>query len=864
MLVYLIWVLGLPKDAPQDIGATVQYAKLQEILTLVYLLFYSRVPVVEPNKGRGRQRWTERLSSHESVSISIGNGEIPSGSSKAPAAGERAKTGVVGRTDRNTTYTESVELVKETEPRGILNAPFNPYLPSGVEAAITKSYKVAGVPWAATDQTGETLWSMNMPGEFIAMIPTLVNKLSREVFMRSKIKMTFSLNTTSMEQGVVMICWAPAYDADNTRSQTSNADLSVYVHSYYNPILLSAAAGKSIEFELPWLWPKMYRALDDSQSMYANGMVKVVVLHPLVSTSPNPPADVTIAVYACIVDPDVAGIDPTVAPAVQTRSWIAEEKKNRRKSSIVVKGQSAISDEQKTKSTTGLVAGVPMSQSDPAPVGILAAMDNVVSAVSKVGEFVSIVGGSAPLDLASTTVNIATSSTMEARTKRPGTALAMSRDCLITKHEGIISFDNPQGVLQQILCIPGMIRFGSIRNVTYQPGDLILSIANRPQGGSIAVGANYVTVPTYAMHYGFHAKYWHGTMRYMIAFRCAKNVTARVRIGHLVRTPPVTIADFDTGDFYGEVFDISGDCDLIKDLPWLGENWYLSTGAFIPSFGAQEPCNGYLAVYLESVIGSMDTSNDPPIYFSIWQAATKDFELEMQNVPPAEYDNGATSWALTRNFVDASPFVVKGQCDVRTAFSKAPGVGLIPMTPRPIGNLLFNDPLFSVTDMMRRPYTLAVFGAAGSTTILPFPTIDIGNDITRSDQLLVSPFLGFRGGIMLAIVRTAADAIGWESSNPVSGDMFQAGVAQLNTQLEWVLRPFQQPNALWLETVPWYWGPENANVVVVRSACTLVGSVADDFSLGHPLACPFMVWTTGAAEKKSKKKATLEISSSNK
>lgn len=829
----MVWVHGLPMECTKVLVYIVQGIPARLLVEELISAggFMRPQCVVQPMSKDNNE-----AKSATNAKAALGNGEKLVTDTTATSSGDRKEEGVVSRVDQNTKYTESVGIVVEVEPQGMLRLPLDPYLPSGVQQALKRSYRMNTLTWDSTSTVGAILFSADFPYDFINAVPTMQNLLTRHRYLRGKVKLTFSVNCTSMEEGSLILSWAPAQSKTSLRGNCSVGALQVALDSMRNPILLSATQGQSVTFEIPWIFAKAWYDLLNPIH-WAIGSARATVLHPLVSTSPNPPTDVTIAVYCSFVDVELAGYDPI--------------------SIVTAEAQSGMSNEQATKSATGLVAGVPMEQSDSTfsqLKGILSDVTQVVGAFSKVA---SLVGGSAPLDMSNTTITEITSSTVEVRTKRPGVALAPSRDCLVPKLVGIMSFDNPSAPLDEICRIPGLIRFGSITNAAFLPGRRVELILNRPSGFTYSTVTDVVVVPTYAMHYANQATYWRGKLVYMFKFQCAKNVTCRVRIIHCPSIPADPLVDDFTGDYVSAVVDVTGDTVFMFKADWLSDSHYLEADLFAPRIEDQiKPGAGYIAMFLESVIGSMDTTNDPPVYYSIWQAAGEDFELQKQRARAATYNGGDlqvfTSYVYpTVSFVPVPPenkakekrkkfktfLNAEAQCDVRTVFSNSSPDGLIPSKTQIIHNLCFADKLNSVTDMMRRPQEIVAIPAGVETGFTPYVQALL---TPLSDELaiLASPFLFQRGGMMVAVVPDNADYICFDGVTP--DRPFGNGQQLLGQKVEWILLPWNTPYGF-VEVLPEDFSTENSVEVRAALASTVIMSVADDYCLGHPSAPPFIV-----------------------
>jgi hypothetical protein len=702
------------------------------------------------------------------------------------------------------------------------------------------------ITWDSTSAVGSTLFAADFPADFIDAVPTLQKLMTRHRYLRGKVKITFSVNCTNMEEGSLILSWAPAQSKNSARGRCTIGPLQVAQDAMRNPILLSATQGQSVTFEIPWLFAKGWYDFV-TPIRWAIGNARASVLHPLVSTSPNPPTDVTIAVYCSFVDIELAGYDPGTT--------------------VTVEAQSGMSDEQATKSATGLVAGVPMEQSDSTFSqlrGVLSDVTQIAGAFSKVA---SLVGGSAPLDMSNTTMTEITSSTVEVRTKRPGTALAPSRDCLVPKLVGIMSFDNPSAPLDEVCRIPGLIRFGAMKNADFAPGARVELILNRPSGYTYVDAPNVVVVPTYAMHYSLHATHWRGKMVYMFKFQCAKNVTCRVRIVHCPSIPATPLLDDLTGDYVSAVVDVTGDTVFMFKADWLSDSYYLDASLFAPkSDDAIAVGSGYIAMFLESVIGSMDTTNDPPVYYSIWQAAGEDFELQKQRAAPATFNgidyevfysftypitpSPKVTYVHRGKKFDKEDLVAEAQCDVRTVFSNSSPDGLVPSKTQIIHNLCFADKLVSVTDMMRRPQETVPIPANVETSFNPYVSATV---IPLADELsiLASPFLFNRGGMMLAVVPDTADYIGFDDIRP--DRPYGNGRQLLGQKLEWILIPWNTPYG-YAEVLPEDFATSNSVAVRKSVNSTVIMSVADDYCLGHPSAPPFIVFKPPALSEAPKQK----------
>lgn len=681
----------------------------------------------------------------------------------APKDGNRADDSVLSTQDHITTYTEDIGIVDAGVNRSNFSVvpALDPYPPNDIAPTLTRSYPIKTFTWSPAQTQGARLEKIELPGDLFN-VTFIADKIKYFSYFRSMAEISFRMNTTKFEYGTLMVSWLPFYKEVSGSAGWRMKNLGSA--SQCNPVLISAQQGSTVSIRMPWIHPEPWMQVDSP--LPELGTMVVHVLHQLTSVSVDPPADITVSVFARFIEPNVAGYAPDVAPAstaaratlvpqssaTATAPGVSKPKrehttKDVREVFAMRKPGPTMQQEAKAKSSSGIISSAIKGVASYAPM--VAMVDPGLLPVALMGSFLadtigpifSAIGLNKPNDLSIAHSSRATygPSMTHGEGIDYATKLSLDPECAISTDVGLCGYENPQPTISEIITRPSLISTFSFNSVS-TPGTKIYDEPNMPLGFVAATDTNvHNIVPTYAAYYGNIHSYWRGGLKYKFNFCTSSFVTTRVRICFEVE--PVTSAiDAVAGDLVSMVVDISGDTTVEVMIPYLAKTWYTrcipprSRFSNDPSYSA-----GHVTMYLVSPVVSVDSAANPPVYCSVWQSAAEDFryfQLSNPMIPSfsLKYDNDLPP-----------PVVVKKkyspQTDITKDFSK-PFKGLIEGVTLSAEAALVNGEDSSTLAQILHRYV--VYG---------HEPLVFGNNIIRPQERVVDPhyastvpFLFYRGG----------------------------------------------------------------------------------------------------------------------
>lgn len=626
----------------------------------------------------------------------------------------------------------------------------DPYPKSEIMGAITRSYEVKSFVWNATDARGTRVGTLIFPQDLFN-VPYLQDKLKYYSLFRSGVKLTIRFNTTKFQFGELLVAWLPFYD-EALSVDDLNRLSNIYKMSQCNPVTVSAQQGTSVEITLPWVHPHQWAFMDTPISEI--GTVAINVLHPLSSAAPDPPASIMITVFANLDSPEIAGYSPDVAPAtsVSRAQFLKTAKKTSRAEAITQSSRgNSVQKESEQKAEKGILTSIAdgvatyaplIGGIDPALAPIGALVSGVASALSPI---FSALGLNKPTSTAVPTIVIPRIDDGLGYGKGLDSIQKLSLDpaYAISTTKGICGFDSPQPTLMEIITTPTLIDVGQFDTATHSPGDEIYTVPAAPWGAKVGttLGKDEWLL-SYAAYYGLFAQYWRGGLRFQIRFVTSSFVTCRVRISHL--NEPLTSAISDvSGDLISKVVDICGDTTVDFFVPYINNIYYTQTQH--PADVVPFEHTGVLAIHLVTPVVSNDTTAAPPVYFSVWQAASPDFRyMQLRGpiidpvnfVPPTPDSKSIAAKKKSSLAIEAVT-----QCDIRKEFKK-PVEGLIHAKYMPEAALINGEDFGTLNTMLHRYVSKTVTTGAGLTNYRGLPCFQDGFD---THFAMVAPFLFMRG-----------------------------------------------------------------------------------------------------------------------
>lgn len=713
---------------------------------------------------------------------------------------------MVGLTVNSDTTGKSVTKYGSTTVK-ILGS-LDPYPDQQVQKILSRQYPVGSFQWAAGDPEGFLLWYALAP-DVLFGIPKIADTLSAFRYFTGMVLFTFRATTSPFHMGRIAIRALPLSGTPNWRNRFETVLNSPHVN-------LSAQSQSTAEILVPWVCPKNMRDLQNAGEVGYGGIVEAYVHHALDAASATAPDPMEITVYAQFIDPIVAGLDLTSAPAVD----------------VVMK--SGIS-EAYTKSVNGVLAGVASATST--VEGLLAPVGELASAITSVLDKPMTVAAPIPVTQRQGSDMVSTRGLFQ------GVVLGSDPKAMVSVDPYIMGNSDPMGKLKEIIQRPGMVAKGKI-NVLDPVGTIVFDVPVKP---------NFVYSPDtdeYTPHslgyYSQFFRYWRGGLKYYLIISSSIMMTTRWRIAFY---PDATAfgaaipANNKLGDITTALLAIKGDKEEAFEIPWIGSTEYKAIESFGEDHTNTESSIGRLVCWVESIpVGVPGMATTANISFTLYVSGAED----MQFLMPDAWEDG-----YEPDFSD--PGDIRKKCDIVQVFSqKFPS--FVPVTKVVERGLCSPDRVESVVELLKRFELMST-----TATSIAGTQVNAGPDgwpLTSWHFWLIAPFLTWRGGSNYKIVKSDFSAptcnwfaAAWQMSagatlqSTLSGRLFQH--IAVNPILEWNLPFYDQVHCR--EVFPNLSEMPIAPKMVLSSdgsdASELYAAVADDFTLGQYIGPPPVTYT---------------------
>lgn len=839
-----------------------------------------------------------------------------------------------------TTYVDSTATVTSSTKSGMQSflSKTDPYLKSGIESVLTRSYQIDSFTWAATDVIGVRLWKGIFPALLIAK-QFMQDKLKYFLYMRSAIKITFRINTTKFDYGTLAICRFPFYSSDIPVIELWRSD-NLWSSLQNNAVFLDATSGETVSVIMPWVNPYQFMLTDSP--IPEIGECHVRVLHPLTAASSDPPASIQVAVFAELVHPEIAGYAPDFTPApkqvrqtkklvtassietqsapkrvrlFQTQSGISEEtrawiknggldrdghgkndpdschsdyvktqadkpaakpeinlssdggklgfnvKSEMNGAKVNFKGSTntnQIVKEGQNKEKSGVLSGIVEAVSSVAPVlGVMMPEFLPLSIGATilgptVARWLRSVGLDKPPMMGPPTriETLAGTDISQAKGLDHSTKISYDPDYQVSVDKAITGFDDPVPDVLQIMKRPSLIGIGLFTNALKSPGETITSwVASPCAGYALSSGATAAWFMTYSGFFTQYYRWWHGSLKYMIRFTTSTFVTCRVRISHIL-TPLISSVEDVSGDLVSQVVDVTGTTIVKFSIPYLAQLPYLETRH--PKDADLTDNLGKVSVSLVDKIMSVDPTNDPPVYYSVFQAVGDDFRL--MKMDEIQILSGATQkWNYTsvvslpkdvrpirKRLTSAisSEVVAETQCDLIAEFADS-FPGLAPAHFVFEAGAVNGEDAGTIQNMLHR-YSNRFLSSTTFNTVRALPVV-VPNSTERHGAT-VAMFMFMRGAGRVALLFNANTTtfVGLTpgpnagGGSTVRGNHSNVGINCTSTDLTSSRAEIPwYDNRLFVETVPSIDATRTDNWDAITGPTVSVwSSVGDDFSLG--------------------------------
>lgn len=643
----------------------------------------------------------------------------------------------------------------------------DPYSHDQVTDLLSRTYRSQSFGWPDTATTGTNLKTILFPEVFLDF-PFVYDRLKNYRYWRGRAKITMRMNTTKFQYGTLAVSYLPFYDPS---SGAAVKTITFQQRLQNNAMLFSANTGATVEFELPFVCPLSWWDVGLVGTAGYKGLLGAVfvdVLNPLSSASPTPPGTVEVSVFLQMLDGEVAGLFPALAPPT------AEERISSKTKIETVRGQSGTPLnvlESVTKEMKGVITTVSSASKTIEP--ILKDVGSVASAALKFG---------ALLDKPGTVAVTTTIMPDPDNDFLYGHGMDMSRKLTLapeaqTAVSPQIMGSDPNPDLYQFMRRPGFFKRFAF-DATAVTDDVLFTMVVHPMMSTTqSVGANTYLHLTPMAYYTSLFKLYRGGIKVLIHFNTSSFTTTRVRISHLVNDTfdNAVLAD-QSGDLVSRVIDITGDTWVEFTVPYLDPKVFLDVS---PDYAAIPPDHlGIVVVSLVNPVATPDTTGATSVYGTVFVAAAEDYEVAGMwglqadqinvNDDPLEqkwtvvYNESQLDEAARLKAHAAKQLKkkaieeVKGQVSLMSTFGK-PFPGLNPITPSVQSGMVTADKHEKITDLGKRYIRVnevvnsispwRVFPYSFETAKLPF------------HLWLTAPFMFARGSTRLKIINFTGGSV---------------------------------------------------------------------------------------------------------
>jgi hypothetical protein len=409
-----------------------------------------------------------------------------------------------------------------------------------------------------------------------------------------------------------------------------------------------------------------------------------------------------------------------------------------------------------------------------------------------------------------------------------------------------------------------LIDYNLFNNASVAPGEEIVSFPVTPAAGyKVKNGPPQLWQLSYSGFFCQYARWWHGSIKYLLRFTTSSFVTTRVRISHVLTTMTSSVEDV-SGDLISQVVDVTGTTEVPFSVPYLSHLPYLECGH--PAHLGNDTAMGAIEVTLVDKIVSISPTDDPPVYWSLWQAVGDDFrfmKLDGLRTPPSYtvqpkwvFTSTIPAAKIVRKPVKASSKTDQNtQCDIRQLFQAGfPGLADAKFVFE--ASVVNGEDFGTLQNLLKRYcYTSTITTSAQNIVALPY----VANPLAFAAGMprnvaMTSMFMFMRGSAR----------VGSYTSNFVSLTpgpyCYPVGAQIVPERVDVGMSSSQANNSQWVE-VPWYdnrffietiptidtrrydrydWAQNGANIQL--------HSVGDDFSVGCLSSPPLSACTLSAEE----------------
>jgi hypothetical protein len=601
----------------------------------------------------------------------------------------------------------------------------NPFADQGLDAVLSRPYKVTDFTWNSTDATGVVCYQAILP-ELLFSIPNIASKLTAFRYLNTACKISFRVNGTQYLSGRLLVASLP-FQTPTTSWRNNFGTIIQGPH-----VLMSANSTESVEITMPWLNPMNFRDLTAGPEGAYIGMIYVAVMHPLSTVSTSSATSIKVSVFAEFVRPIVAGMDLVGTPA------LGGFEKHSNISEMVGKIQK------------GVLEGVSSASSTVS--GLLSAAGPLLDMATKVAPMVL----DKPPNLAVTQFFTKRNASDFALVSgvQMASPVAAHANAQVSVDRGIQGEENPQPGFVEMCGRPGLCKLFSF-DTTYTVGTELMTLPVRPNVSlPLLVGATtYQSLPP-VCYFSQFFRFWRGGMKYLFVFSASSFTSARVRISYMpsnaVSTDP---PENQAGDVPSAIVSINGDTLYELEIPYLSQTLYKEVG--VPTSASSDiSAMGRITMTLVNAVLSAPGAT-ATIWCSVYQSAGTGFQLMMPDgwsvaITPVwsfiavDSDTGAPGVfgnTYARGYTKIED-VVEKHSDIRAIFAK-PFKPIIPATAVMEKGICSPEFVDGILELGKR---FEVLGNDMLSTLSPINQGIAQLNYSTWHWRLVAPFLTWRGG----------------------------------------------------------------------------------------------------------------------
>ncbi len=664
------------------------------------------------------------------------NDNVSESKQAAPEEGERLEGNKVAEESNRTTFEDNVgstKVVYGPDAATLLRGKTDPYPSDDMSNILTREYRLPSIIWNTSHAIGDPIGVMSFPEDLVDLSVFINDRLKNYMFFRSKLRLTFRINTTKFEYGSILISWLPYYN--HTSSQACR-HLTLTQCSQNNANILSANIGNTLTFDVPYISPLTYMAVADIGAAAHLGMlgsVFITCLTPLLSVSPNPPASVEISVFAKFLEPEVAGLQPLTTPDLSSPLM----KNFKRRSARQIKP--SLWTEAKPQSSSGKRAPAPRNAHEAdkkvssgslidvvesTVSSVLSVTDTamgVMGALEKLGPLLGALGLGKPImNTPNAFQNVEMGSDLVSSDGIDYCQqLTMGTGAQTAVDSNIIDGDSPQPGVYEMCRKPHYSNKFSFDN-SANPDQILFTTRVHPlnlTGQIFTNGTKFIMSLGPINWYSSMYYFWRGSLKMLFYFNTSGFTTTRVRITHVpgVALSAVDLASY-SGDLISKIVDITGDTTVEFTVPYLQQTQFVPVQYDFTGTTA-DFYNGTIMVSLVNPVNASDTTAASTVNCAIFTAAGEDFEL-MQFVGPRKPSGWITNLSKTLPMVDIDDDYIEArpQMNLGMVFKK-PFDGLTTGQYTVQKGLFTIDPPGSIVSLGHRYVTYS--GSDGATYPLP-------------------------------------------------------------------------------------------------------------------------------------------------